>query len=200
MKVEMMRRKIIFLSLVSIILMSTFNLSIYADNQENSVLDKITVDQFDDYYDQLLEEAEDDTAKPQWLVRTGGVSWELIPSTSDVAPPENCHKLSMKLVATRVYLTKFGDKLYSLSGSVCHDDVTIRVFGAAILDKCGNFCMKVDGDNISFRLFGCGRLRIGSDVIFIRMKGRYELKEIHYGFNQRGYAKRLLTASVSNTR
>jgi hypothetical protein len=178
--------------------MSTFNLTVYADNLENTVLETLTEDQFDEYYDKLLEEAEEDTAKPQWLVRTQGVSWELMPSISDVAPPEICHKISMKLIATRMYLTKCGHKFYSLRGSICHDGITIRVFGAAILDKYGNFCMKVDGENTPFRLFGCGRLSGGLDVIYIRMKGRYELKEIHYGFKQRGNAKKLLTGSITN--
>jgi hypothetical protein len=193
-----MGRKIIFLYLISIILMSTSRLTVYADNLENTTLDTITEDQFDEYYDQLLEEAEEDFAKPQWRVRTRGVSWELIPSSSDVAPPETCYKMSMKLIATRMYKTKYGDKLYSLRGSVCHDGVIIRVFGAAILDKNGNFCMKVNGENIPFMLFGCGRLSGRPDVIYIRMKGRYELKETHYGLKQRGYAKRLLIASFTN--
>jgi hypothetical protein len=62
----------------------------------------------------------------------------------------------MKLVATRVYVTKDGYKLYRLKGTIIHDGKSVEVYGVAILDKDGCFCMKLDADeSLGFRLFGC---------------------------------------------
>jgi hypothetical protein len=108
--------------------------------------------------------------------------------------------MSMRLLATRTYVTKCGNKLYRLKGSMTHDGKTIKVFGIAILDKHGRFCMKLDAEeSLGFRLFGCGRIWPWYGIIRLSMKGRFELTNAHFGFIQRGYAKRINLTSLSET-
>jgi len=91
------------------------------------------------------------------------------------------NNLLLKVISTRI-----------MRGVSCSINLNIKVHGAAILDKHGHFCTKLDSvEPLGFRLFGCGRIRTVQGVIRIRMKGRYELKGIHYGFIQHGFAKRI---------
>jgi hypothetical protein len=178
------------------------SITVYADDSisDNVNLLGLTEEDFDNLYDDLLNEAEKDLSRPRWLVLTKGYSWKREPSTSDVAQPEVCYRMSMKIVATRVYITKDGYKLYSLEGTITNAGKTWKVYGVAILDKHGCFCMKLDGEEaLGFRLFGCGRISAGHGVIRLQMKGRFELNGVHFGFIQRGYAKRLRVSSLSET-
>jgi hypothetical protein len=198
--VKMLKKKTILVYTAIITLLLTSSVSVYAQNSltGNADLLGLTEEEFDDYYEELLNEAEEDLHRPKWLVRTWGRSWELEPSTSEAAEAEACYRLSMRLIATRVYVTKHGYKLYMLEGSLTHDGESIKVYGAAILDKHGCFCMKLDSEEpLGFRLFGCGRIRTVHGVIRIRMKGRIELEGIHYGFVQRGFAKRIRLETAS---
>ena len=129
--------------------------------------------------------------------RTWSYLWKLESHSVDSASPDIYFRMS-KLVATRVYVTKDWYKLYRLKGTIIHYGKSIEVYGAAILDKHGCFCMKLDADeSLGFRLFGCGRIREENDYVRLWMKGRFELRDLHYGFLQRGYAIRINVTSLT---
>jgi hypothetical protein len=197
-----MKTKATLLPLAIITIMLFSSITVHADTSilENVDLEGLSEEEFEKLYEELLIEAEEDLSKPQWLVRTWGHSWKLEPPTSEVAQPEEQYRMSMRLLATRIYVTKCGYKLYRLRGSMTHDGKTIKVFGIAILDKHGRFCMKLDADeSLRFRLFGCGRIWPWDGIIRLSMKGRFKLNSVHFGFLQRGNAKRINLTSVSDT-
>ena len=197
-----MKKKATLLPLAIIAIMLFSSITVYADSSilESVSLEGLSEEEFEKLYEELLIEAEEDLSKPQWPVRTWGYSWKLEPPTSEVAQPEVHYRLSMRLLDTRIYVTKCGYKLYRLEGSITNDGKTIKVFGIAILDNHGRFCMKLDAEeSLGFRLFGCGRIWSWYGIIRLSMKGRFELNNRHFGFIQRGYAKRINLTSVSDT-
>lgn len=200
--VKMLKKKTGLLSLTLLTMLIVSSVTVYAEGPslENIDLLGLSEEEFDKLYVELLNEAEEDLARPKWLVRTLGYSWRIEPSVSDAIQPDECFRMSMRLIATRVYVTKCGYKLYRIEGTLTNDGKTIKVFGIAVLDRHGYFCMKLDSEEpIGFRLFGCGRIKADYGMILLRMKGRFELNGAHFGFIQKGYARRLLVASVNET-
>ena len=195
-----MLKKPILLSLTLAVIMLTPVLMVYAEDLSTESIDLLglTEEGFDEAYEKLLNCAEEDLSRPKWLIRTWGYSWKLEPSISDSAAQEIHYRISMKLIATRVYVTKDGYKLYRLKGVIIHDGKTLNVYGIAILDNHGCFCLKLDADeSLDFRLFGCGRIRPENGFIRLWMKGRFELSNIHFGFLQRGYAIRIRATNLT---
>jgi hypothetical protein len=195
-----MLKKPILLSLTLAVVMLTPVLMVYAEDLSPDTVDLLglTEEGFDEVYERLLNDAEEDTSRPKWLIRTWGYSWKLEPPTVDSASQDIHYRMSMKLVATRVYVTKDGYKLYRLKGTIIHDGKSVEVYGVAILDKDGCFCMKLDADeSLGFRLFGCGRIRPENGHVRLWMRGRFELCNSHYGFLQRGYAIRINVTSLA---
>jgi hypothetical protein len=196
-----MRKKIALLSLILTALILGSSIMAYSNTptQNDINLAGLTREEFDELYQELLGEAEEDASRPRWLVVSWGRSWKVSPSTDEV---QNTYRISMRLLATRVYITDTGYKLYELKGAITHDGNTLRVYGVAILNKDGCFCMKLDPEEpLNFRLFACGRVKPGPGhgILRLGMKGGLEMGDAYFRFVQKGYAIRIRIAAATET-